>query len=365
MNENPSKNDQANILIVDDTPDNLELLTGMLKQKGYRVRPAPSGRLALQAAHSDPPDLVLLDISMPEMDGYQVCEQMKADETLREIPVIFISALTEPLDKVKAFFMGGVDYVTKPFQIEEVHARVDTHLKIHRLQVELERHNENLEEQVRAQVKEISASQMATIFALARLAESRDDNTGKHLERVQIVCRELAIKMGENPRYGSEITDSFIENIFHASPLHDIGKVAIPDSILLKPDRLTPEECGIMKTHPVRGAETLEAVQRQYPNNLFINMGIEIARYHHEKWDGNGYPEGLKGARIPLCARIMAVADVYDALRAKRPYKKAFTHEESSDIILKDRGTRFDPDVADAYMEIHAHIKAVSDTHRE
>jgi putative two-component system response regulator len=353
MNEIRGDGAGSSLLVVDDTPENLELLSDMLKRKGYRVRSAPSGKLALQAARNDPPDLVLLDITMPGMDGFQVCEEMKSDPVLREIPVIFISALAESMDKVKAFSMGGVDYVTKPFQIEEVHARVDTHVKIHLLQVELERHNKNLEELVQAQVKEISASQMATIFALARLAESRDDDTGKHLERVQALCREVAINLKGNPVYATVVTDSFIESIFHASPLHDIGKVAIPDAILLKPGRLTPEEFEIMKTHAARGAETLDAVQRQYPKNYFVNMGIEIALYHHEKWNGAGYPDGLKGTAIPLSARIMAVADVYDALRAKRCYKEAFSHEQSCGIILKGRGTDFDPDVVDAFMKIN------------
>jgi len=308
----------ADILVIDDTPANLTLLAGMLKEQGYKARLVPNGKLALQAAADDPPDLILLDIMMPEMDGYEVCRRLKEDEKLKKIPVIFISALNEPMDKVKAFSVGGLDYVAKPFHFEEVQARVDTHLKLNRLQIELERHNHHLEELVQAQVKEISDSQMATIFALAKLAESRDDDTGKHLERVQVFCRTLAIRLSEVHPYNLEIDAAFIENIYCASPLHDIGKVAIQDSILLKPGKLTPEEFEIMKTHAILGAQTLEAVRTKYPKNAFIDMGIAIAACHHEKWDGSGYPKGMAGADIPVCARIMAVADVYDALRSKR-----------------------------------------------
>ncbi len=351
----------ASIIIVDDTPANLELMAGMLKQRGYRVRTAPSGKLAIKAAQGEPPDLILLDITMPEMDGYEVCGRLKADETLRDIPVIFISALTETMDKVRAFSSGGVDYVSKPFQFEEVHARVETHLKLRHLQAELEGHNRDLEETVREKVKEISESQIATIFAIAKLSESRDEDTGRHLERVQMICRMLSLKMSENPGYGSTITEYFIENIFRASPLHDIGKVAIPDSILLKPGKLTPEEFEIMKTHATLGSETLRAVQKQYPKNAFIDMGIDIARHHHEKWNGNGYPDGLPGDDIPLSARIMAAADVYDALKAKRPYKEPFPHEKCCEIIIKDSGTHFDPGVIEAFESIHERIREAFD----
>jgi putative two-component system response regulator len=247
---------KPNILVVDDTPANLQLLANMLKERGYKTRPVPSGILALQAAQSDPPDVVLLDINMPQMNGFEVCERLKADEQLKDIPVIFISALNEIMDKVKAFSVGGVDYVTKPFQIDEVQARVETHLKLRSLQRELEMHNRELEKLVQAQVKRISDTQMAMIFALAKLAESRDDDTGMHLERVQIFCRRLAARLKQRSPWSEHIDEAFIENIFHASPLHDIGKVAIPDHILLKPGKLTPEEFEVMKTHARLGVSS-------------------------------------------------------------------------------------------------------------
>ncbi|MEI7996225.1 MAG: response regulator, partial [Methylococcaceae bacterium] len=283
----------GNILIVDDVPANLTLLTNMFKEKGYRVRPVPSGKLALKAIEHEPPDLILLDITMPEMNGFEVCQILKGDTRFCEIPIIFISALTETLDKVKAFKNGGVDYVTKPFQFEEVEARVETHLKLRRYQA-------HLEELVEEQVKEIYDSHMSTIFALSKLAESRDTDTGKHLERVQIFTRLIAEKLSCEEPFKRTIDASFINTIFHASPLHDIGKVAIPDNVLLKPGKLTTEEFEIMKAHSLLGASTLEAVRENYPKNEVITMGISIALSHHERWDGTGYPNELKGENIPL-----------------------------------------------------------------
>jgi putative two-component system response regulator len=353
------------ILIVDDEPANLQVLTGILKQKGYKVRPASSGLQALQGAEIEQPDLILLDINMPDMNGYEVCKKLKENNYLKEIPVIFISALNETIDKIKAFSAGGVDYVTKPFHIEEVLSRVDTHLKLHFLQIDLEKYNTRLEELVLSQVKEISESQMATIFAIAKLAESRDDNTGKHLERVQILCRLLCLQLAHNPKFKNEINQTFITELYHASPLHDIGKVAIPDNILLKQGKLTPEEFEIMKKHAFFGADTLQQVQKKYPNNSFLNMGIEIAHFHHERWNGSGYPDGLKGENIPLCARIMSIADVYDALRSKRCYKPSFSHEDSCRIIIEGRETQFDPAVVDAFEEIHKQFNETSEQMKE
>jgi putative two-component system response regulator len=355
----------ADIMIVDDEPANLQVLSGILKEKGYKVRPASSGRQALQAAQIELPDLVLLDINMPEMNGYEICKRLKNDIKLWNIPVIFISALNETLDKIKAFSVGGVDYVTKPFNYEEVQSRVDTHLKLHFLQLDLESYNNRLEDLVMTQVKEISESQMATIFALAELAESRDDDTGKHLERVQIFCKLLCLELAEKPEYKNEINPYFIKELYHASPLHDIGKVAIPDNILLKQGKLTPEEFETMKKHTVFGSKTLQRVHMKYPNNSFINMGIDIAHYHHEKWDGSGYPERLKGTDIPLCARIMTVADVYDALRSRRCYKKAFSHEESYKIIIDGEGAQFDPEVIRSFQEVEKQFNEITENMNE
>jgi putative two-component system response regulator len=358
----PGPSGPKTILIVDDTPENLRVLLELLKQQGYKARAVPNGRLALQAAANEPPDLILLDIMMPEMDGYEVCRCLKRDEKLREIPVIFLSALGETLDKVRAFDVGGVDYITKPFQIEEVRARVETHLRLRRLQVQLEMHNRQLQERVDEQVREISESQMATIVALARLAESRDEGTGKHIERVQIYCRLLAAELREHPGRPGRVNEAFIENIFRASPLHDIGKVGIRDSILLKPGPLTAAEFDEMKLHTTLGAETLEEVRKAYPKNGFVRMGIEIARSHHERWDGTGYPHGLAGTGIPLSARIMAVADSYDAARSRRFYKPALPHEECCAAIYRRSGTYLDPVVVEAFRAVEASFCQVADS---
>jgi putative two-component system response regulator len=339
----------ADILVVDDLPVNVHILSHMLQARGYRVRTAPSGELALQAAASQPPDLILLDIMMPDMDGYEVCRRLKADRVMAEIPVVFISALTEPEDRVKAFAAGGVDYVAKPFNAEEVNARVQAHVRLRWAMRQLEERNTDLESIVRTQVKEISDSQMATIYALAKLAESRDDDTGRHIERVQEFCVILARGLAGTPRDGDRITGAYMDNLFRASPLHDIGKVGIPDAVLLKPGRLTPEEFEIMKGHTLLGARTLEAVRDRYPQNAFVGMGISVARSHHERWDGSGYPDGLAGTAIPLSARIISMADVYDALRSRRPYKEPFTHEKSRDIILEGVGKHFDPEVGKVF----------------
>jgi putative two-component system response regulator len=352
---------QISIMIVDDAPQNLTLLNNMLQKRGYHVFAFPSGDLAIKAVKKTPPDLILLDINMPEMNGYQVCETIKSDKSIPDFPIIFLSALTEVDDKVKAFRVGGVDYISKPFQFEEVDARVRTHLRIRELQNQLELSNKNLQIKVAEQVKEISESQMSTIFALARLAEYRDVITGMHLERVQEYCRLLADSLRKSV-YGSQISDEFVTTIYHASPLHDIGKVGIPDSILLKPGELTEKEFEIMKTHTDIGARALSEVLTKYSGNYFIRMGIEVARSHHERWDGKGYPEQLVGVQTPLAARIMKLVDVYDALRSKRSYKDAFDHQTAYRIIVDGKGTEFDPVVSEAFVSLEKEFDRITKT---
>jgi putative two-component system response regulator len=340
---------KGRILVVDDTATNRDLLMMMLGDHGYLVDAVSSGSRAVEAARRSPPDLVLLDINMPEADGYTTCGWLREEAGCGDTPVLFISAMTDSEEKVRAFTAGGVDYITKPFQLEEVLARVNTHLTMSRMRGQLERHNHNLQDLVNEQVAEIARSHMSTIFAMSKLAESRDDDTGKHLERVQIYARALAVKLAGNPKFAAKIDSLFIDNTYHATPLHDIGKVAIPDAILCKPGKLTDEEFAIMKTHTLRGFETLQSVAEHHQRNSFITMGIGIARSHHERWDGRGYPDGIAGEDIPLPARIMSVADVYDALTSERCYKPAFPHAKSAGIILEGRGTQFDPDVVDAF----------------
>lgn len=348
------------VMIVDDTPENLKLAKTMLGDKGFDILAFPSGILALRAAERIPPDLLLLDITMPEMDGYEVCQRFKANPKLRDVPIIFLTALNETEDKVNAFQAGAVDFITKPFQLEEVYARVTTHLKIHALQTRLEYQNEHLQHLVDDKVKELSEAQLATIFAIVKLSESRDEDTGKHLERVQNYCRCLAVRLMKDAPYATQMQPAdYSDLIYHASPLHDVGKIAIPDKILLKPGKLTPEEFVIMKTHAEIGANTLRSIDAAHRDNAFLRMGIDIAGAHHERWDGGGYPLGLSGQAIPLSARIMAVADVYDALRSDRCYKKAIPHRDVVELIKADRGTHFDPVAIDAFLELEAEFDRI------
>jgi len=348
-------------MVVDDTPENLTLMQFMLEAKGYNVIAFISSLEALAEASKAPPDLFILDVTMPEMDGFELCEKIKANAEMCDIPVIFISGLSNDEEKVRGFSRGGVDYVTKPFKVGEVLARVKTHLGLRFMQRELVRHSMHLEELVQEKIHEISDAQLATIIALATLAESRDDTTGRHIERTQDFCRALAEQLRKKPKYAHEIDDAFVNNIYFAAPLHDIGKVGIPDSILLKPGKLTSEEFIVMKGHVTIGMKTLESIRQRYPDNVYLNMGIQLTSYHHEKWDGSGYPEGLAKTSIPLCARIMALADVYDALRSRRPYKPPFTHEVACNIIFDSSGSHFDPDVVEAFKEIHDYLLCIRD----
>jgi putative two-component system response regulator len=349
----------SSVLIVDDAPENLRLLATVLKRGGLVPRPVTSGRLAIEAAVSDPPDLVLLDITMPGMSGLEVCRWFKQDERLRSIPIIFISGLTGTEDKVEAFRAGGVDYVSKPFQEQEVLARIETHLHLRRLQIALVTHTVELEQRIAEQVKAVTASQLATIFALAKLAEARDDDTGQHIERVQTFAQALAERMREMSLHPALLTAQFIENLHQTASLHDIGKVGIPDAILLKPGKLTAEEFTEMKKHCELGATTLGTVLKRHPDNQFLRMGVEVARSHHERWDGGGYPDGLKGKAIPFAARIVALADYYDAMTSKRCYRPAFSDEETGRFIQEGAGTHFDPEVAAAFFGLRERFRRI------
>ncbi len=348
-----------NILVVDDQETNLKVLKILLEKEGCNVVTTLSAQEALEIILNEKDDyfdLILSDINMPVMSGFEFCEILKSDGIYTKkcpgTPVIFISALTNIDDIIKGFESGAVDYITKPFNAKEVKLRVQNHFKIRTLNKQLEEYNKNLEQQVKKQVEEIAQSQMAVIFSLAKLAQSRDDDTGKHLERVQTFCKLLCEELIKNDDFKEKITPEFIKDMYQASPLHDIGKVGISDTILLKPGKLTPEEFEIIKTHTQIGAKTLEDVNRKFQGNSFIEIGILIARYHHERWDGKGYPMGLKEDEIPLCASIMSIADVYDALKTKRTYKDAFSQEKCVEIIKEGSGTQFDPRLVEAFLNI-------------
>ena len=349
----------SKILMVDDSPDNLRLLTLVLKRGGLVPRPVTSGRQAIKAAQADPPDLILLDVRMPEMSGVEVCQHFKQDERLRGIPVIFISGLQGSEDKVEGFRAGGVDFVSKPIEEEVVLARIKTHLRLRRLQVELVSQNAQLERRVAEQVKAATASHLTTIFALAKLAEARDDDTGQHIERVRTFSKMLGERMRDLGMHVTELTSAFIENLYMTASLHDIGKVGTPDAILGKPGKLTAEEFAEMRKHCVLGSRTLAAVLEHHPDNQFLRMGVEVARSHHEWWDGTGYPDGLRGTAIPLSARIVGLADFYDALTSKRCYRPAIAHEDTCRMIQLGSGTHFDPDIAGVFAGLEGAFQRV------
>ena len=344
------------ILIVDDTPANLELLAGILKACGYAVRLAAHGEMALRAVRLRAPELILLDINMPGMDGYSVCRSLKAEPDLRHIPVIFISAQAEPGQKEAAFDCGGVDFITKPFSVTEIEARVGTHLRLGRLQRAMEDRNLRLQRTEGEQTA--SAAQESTIFALAKLAEAREAEDNGHLERIRAFCRLLAEAVRRDPELGPGLPDDFAETVYRASSLHDIGKTGIPDAILLKHGPLDEAEFEAVKRHTVVGSQTLAEVHDQYPNPQ-LAMAIDIARSHHEKWDGAGYPDGLAGADIPLGARIMAIADAYDAIRSRRCYKGDIPHEDACRRIAGEKGRHFDPRLTDLFLQLHEEFRRI------
>jgi len=355
----------VSLFVVDDSKTSLLILSSILREQGYQVSTFEQGHDALSAAGIAPPDLILLDITMPVMDGVEVCRKLRMDPDTADIPVIFVSGLEKVEDKIRAFDSGGQDYITKPFNNREVLARVKNQITMQRLSRELRETNQNLNSIVERQVEEITQSHMALILALSKLSESRDNDTGLHIERIQEYCKLLAQQLSTTTQYAGVIDERYITNLYNASPLHDIGKVATPDEILLKPGKLTREEFDIMKRHTLMGAQTLEAVRNKFPNIQIVNMGIVIARSHHERWDGSGYPDGLAGEEIPLSARILALADVYDALRSKRCYKDGFSHEKTVSIIARDSGTHFDQEIVRAFMNKESEFELLHDEMNE
>ncbi|MDH4393969.1 MAG: two-component system response regulator [Aquabacterium sp.] len=342
---------QASILVVDDTPANLSLLSGLLSPR-WRVRLAPSGAKALELVRRQAPDLIVLDVMMPELDGYEVCRRLKADPATRDIPVLFLTALSQPEDETRGFDCGGADFIHKPFNPATVLSRVETQLQAKSWRDALNRRNQWLQQELQARLAEVDQLRDATLHVMISFAEFRDEDTGFHVRRTQEYVRTLAHWLAAQPGNSLPLDDARIEHIAKSAPLHDIGKVAIPDGILLKPGRLTPDEWAVMKTHAMQGWEMLRRAAERMGDqgSLFLQYGMEIARHHHERWDGAGYPDGLAGTAIPLSARLMAVADVYDALISRRPYKEPMPHAEAIDLIQAGSGGHFDPAVVQALV---------------
>jgi len=362
--------DRPTILIVDDTPDNIMLLSRLLKDK-YNTKVATNGTLALQIAQATPGlDLILLDVMMPGLDGYETCRRLKANPATAGIPVIFLTAKNQAEDEALGLALGAVDYITKPVSPAILFARVATQLTLLDARRQLQAHNENLEKLVQDRTAQLALMQEAIILAMASLAETRD-STGVqagdgHLRRTQRYVRALARHLRGHPRFAAELTDANIDLLYRSAPLHDIGKVGIPERILLKQGQLDREEFEVMKLHAVYGRDTIMLVEKHIGGtNGFLMFAREIAHSHQEKWDGSGYPDHLAGEQIPLSARLMAVADVYDALISRRVYKPAFTHRQALDVMRKGRGTHFDPDVLDAFFEIEDQFAAIAGEFRD
>ncbi|MDW6093926.1 two-component system response regulator [Vibrio rhizosphaerae] len=353
------------VLIVDDNAENRALLGEVLKPY-FHVLITTRGDQAIKVCQKHLPDIVLLDIMMPEMDGYEVCRRLRADPRTQTIPVIFLTAKSQIEDEQRGFDAGAVDYILKPISPPILLARVHTHLRLNQAMSELENQNQMLEARVRERTRHLESLQNATIEAMASLAETRDNETGNHIRRTQHYMRHLAEELVRQGLYLAQLTPETIENLFRSAPLHDIGKVGIPDAILLKSDKLTEDEFEIMKKHTEIGRNVIASVESALDfESDFLKCAKEIAMSHQEKWDGSGYPQGLKEYEIPLSARLMALADVYDALISERVYKPAFSHEKAVSIIKKGSGTHFEPAIVAAFLAIEQQFKAIAQTYRD
>ena len=356
-----SKAGKSTILVIDDSPEILGIINELLKNE-YQLKAANGGEKGLRLAKMDPiPDIILLDILMPDINGMEVCKRLKADPSTRDIPVVFLTAMNDEADEEAGLAIGAVDYISKPIHGPILRARVKTHLEMKCAADFIKDKNVFLVGEVSKRSKDLEFIQDVTILALGSLAETRDNETGNHLRRTQQYVKLLAENLQRHPRFSLKLTRSNIEMIHKSAPLHDIGKVGIPDHILLKPGKLTYEEFEMMKTHAAIGKEAMERAERQIGRGApFLDFAKEIAGSHQEKWDGSGYPEGLAGEAIPISARLMAVADVYDALVSARPYKKPFTHDDACKIIVEGRGKHFDPDVVDAFVELQHKFQQIA-----
>ncbi|MGA2402004.1 MAG: HD domain-containing phosphohydrolase [Syntrophobacteraceae bacterium] len=341
----------SRVLIVDDTKTNVNILVAALGHK-YKLSVAMNGNAALAQVKENAPDLILLDVMMPIMDGYEVCSRLKSDPATSSIPVIFITALNESASITKGFKLGAVDYITKPFRIPELNARVDTHLSLRHAMLALADQNRILDIRVKERTKELKDTQLEIIYRLSRAAEYRDNDTGMHIKRLSHLCRTLAAV------YGCD--EETCDLIFHASPMHDIGKIGIPDAVLLKPGRLDQAEWKTMQTHTTLGAEILSG-----HDSLLIKMGRVIALTHHEKWDGSGYPQGLSEYAIPMAGRIVAICDVFDALTSKRPYKEPRPLSDALNEIRVCSGTAFDPKLVECFFKCLPALINVTESFQE
>lgn len=360
------KKSQEKILIIDDEAFYLKVLVEMLEDK-YQISLAKNGEQALQLLDNDElPDIILLDVVMPGLNGYEICQRIKEDKRLSDIPVIFLTVKSEVNDEIEGFHKGACDYIIKPFSPPIVTARIATHLKLRQSLSQLQNQNHLLEERIAERTEEVCLTQDIAIYCLASLAETRDNETGMHIRRTQHYVRELAEYLRSKEIFSNQIDDDFIELLFKSAPLHDIGKVGVPDRILLKPGKLDDSEWVEMKKHAQHGFDAISHAEEEYGNSTsFLSIAKEIAFGHHEKWDGSGYPQGLKAFDIPLSARLMAVADCYDALVNRRVYKEPFSHETAVGIITDGRASHFDPQVVDAFLVLNEKFLEIAERFKD
>jgi len=346
------------ILIVDDEENNRTYLEALLSSEGYATLQAHDGKMALDLIATHQPDLILLDAMMPVLNGFELAEQLKSNETTKIIPIIMLTALIDRTSKMRALQCGVEEFVTKPIDRAELWIRVRNLLRLKEYNDFLTDYSRKLEIQVEERTAQLRSSYFDSMFSIMRAAEFRDKETGEHIHRIAFFCKELAADLGMSPE--------FIDTIYHASPLHDVGKIGIPDHILLKPGAHTAEEWEIMKTHTILGNSILGQGKSTSP---FTIMGAEIALHHHEHWDGSGYPYGLKAEAIPMSARIMIMSDVYDALRSQRPYKPAFTHELALEIIMQGDGRthpdHFDPLILNTFVKLAERFREIFEEHSD
>ena len=353
------------ILVVDDIDINRMILREIL-QSDYDILEAGSGMEALSILFPDgekPADIlptaILLDVMMPGMDGFEVLEVIKKNEATKNIPVLFITATNSEENESRGLITGAADYITKPFNSVVVRARIDNHIN-------LARYRHNLEHLVAVKTAEVTKTYESTLEVLATIIEYRNLESGTHIRRTTLLSEALVEKMLESGKFKSELNEINILSLVKASALHDIGKIAIPDGILLKPGKLTPDEFNIIKTHTTIGSNVIDSIATNLPDtDQYLKFAKEICHYHHERWDGHGYPAGLKGEEIPLAARIISIVDVYDALISPRCYKDPFTHNVSMDILTEGSGTQFDPKIIEILPDVADAFKQIEEAHKD
>ena len=348
--------DQKTIILVDDDATNLMAGSNALDDY-YDVLTLNSGARLLKILEKTIPDLILLDVEMPEMNGYEVIKIIKSKEETADIPVIFLTAKSDGENELKGLSLGAIDYIIKPFSPPLLRKRIEVHLLVEAQKRELINFNNGLQEMVKAKTKSVVELQNAIMKTMAELVECRDDVTGGHIGRTQSYFGTLIHALQKKGLYAEETASWDIELILQSAQLHDVGKIVIKDSVLNKPDRLTDEEFEKIKEHADFGEKVIDKIKESTTEHAFLDYAKTLIGTHHEKWDGSGYPRGLKGEKIPLLGRLMAIADVYDALVSSRPYKEAFTHDEAVNIILDSKGTHFDPVLTDLFFSVSDEFK--------